>query len=41
MNTNAKILNKILAHQLPQQIKRIRQHCQVAFTPGMQGQFNI
>lgn len=41
MNTEAKLLNKVLANQIQQHIKRIIQHDHMRVIPGVPGWFNI
>lgn len=41
MDIDIKLLNKMLANQIQQYIKRVIQHHKVGFIPGIQVRFNI
>ena len=41
MNTEAKILNKILGNQFQHSIRKVIYHAQMGFIPGTQEFFNI
>ena len=41
MNTDAKILTKILVSQIKHHVERITHHAQVGFIPRMQGWFDV